>query len=868
MQSLLVPRLANRGIPLFCRASHLARSRYAGLRSLSSKASTRVAVLYQALDPPIINGVRKPKKPGGYQDSGADIAYNLDQCDDVQVITPNSTPEPLKMATGVFLIPKKFVNNYLRAVGGFTMPRTFTASSLTEVAQSADNISYPVVAKPIRGRGSFGVKVCHNKSELLTHAEELSSNSMAFMVEEFLEGEEATVTVMPPTAEGQDYWSLPIVTRFNHQNGIASYNGVVAVTANSRVVPESETGPLHERLARECERAASLLRLAAPIRIDVRKFKDSSESAYALFDVNTKPNMTGPGRPNRDDQASLTLLAANGLGWDYNELLRRILGGLALARVLFNDSRDIFSLSSGGSGDPSAIRPFTNGPFGMEKGIILSTGSLTLPLGPGDTCPSSYTTDVYDAYTRSYCGADSYNGVIYTLNVLPTKATTFLVDIVIASCDLISGDKVILMVDGVNYAKDENGIALDSSSKYLGEPWGIPSPNGDTAFLMSSPPLRFSIPVPKSYVELKIAVCDRLDGYGDTAVMVKIRPCNDCDQSFKVDYDATTVTITTTYEATSIITQPASGTARGTISHVTYVTPSPVSTTSSSQDSTSEDITSSAVSATSTFSTSFIASTSDSPAPATTSSAPLSCNEMSHPYQAPSGSKFQVDCDSYATGGNQIGLSHKAGDLSTCIDLCATTSNCQAALLDRSQLLCYLLDGTDGPAFNNLYDMATLLSSTPSTTESSEASSSTTSPPSPQTSLSCSQMVSSIYTDKFTISCDTVSTGESIYRSAEEDSLENCLAMCDNDIRCLAINFYPYPYSNFIILNRVYIIGVHTVNSLHRCINYKASNINDIISAMVRFHIGAHIGGLPNINWSFIIARVYNSYINSYYNLA
>ena len=223
MQSLLVPR----GIPLFCRASHLARSRYAGIRFSSSKASTRVAVLYQALDPPIINGVRKPKKPGGYQDSGADIAYNLDECDDVQVITPIKTPDPLQdgdwcftnteqgileaigkganylwsntivfashpLQTSTQLDPfqasvrvigqgplvvdkyddKKFVNDYLRAVGGFTMPRAFTASSLTEVAQSADNISYPVVAKPIRGRGSFGVKVCHNKSELLAHAEE------------------------------------------------------------------------------------------------------------------------------------------------------------------------------------------------------------------------------------------------------------------------------------------------------------------------------------------------------------------------------------------------------------------------------------------------------------------------------------------------------------------------------------------------------------------------------------------------------------------------------------------------------------------------------------------------------------------------
>jgi biotin carboxylase len=196
------------------------------------------------LDSPIINGIRKPKKPGGYQDSGADIAYNLHQCDDVQVVTPNKSPDPRKngdwcfpdteegileaihkganylwantivfashpLQTSTRLTPvqdavrvigqgplvvdkyddKKFVNDYLRAVGGFTLPRTFTASSLVKVTKSADDISYPVVAKPIRGRSSFGVKVCHNKSELLAHAEELSNNAMAFTVEEFLQAD-------------------------------------------------------------------------------------------------------------------------------------------------------------------------------------------------------------------------------------------------------------------------------------------------------------------------------------------------------------------------------------------------------------------------------------------------------------------------------------------------------------------------------------------------------------------------------------------------------------------------------------------------------------------------------------------------------
>lgn len=37
-------------------------------------------------------------------------------------------------------------------------------------------------------------------------------------------------------------------------------------------------------------------------------------------------NMTGPGRPGRSDQASLTLVAAARLGWDYTELLRQVIG--------------------------------------------------------------------------------------------------------------------------------------------------------------------------------------------------------------------------------------------------------------------------------------------------------------------------------------------------------------------------------------------------------------------------------------------------------------------------------------------------------------------------------------------------------------
>ncbi|KAK4237480.1 hypothetical protein C8A03DRAFT_44651 [Achaetomium macrosporum] len=362
-------------------------------------ATTRVAVLFQQLDPPFIHGTQKPKKPNGYRDSGADIAYNLREVDGIDVIysIPNPRPDndvdwcfgdneedilqaleqgathlwantilfaahPLQTSVRLsafqdktFVVgqgplavekydDKDYVNSLLRRTGGFTMPRSWimTARSLTIVGGEprfpepllplAKQLPYPVVVKPIRGRGSHGVRVCHNIDDLVQHAPTLfkeSGPAMAIMVEEFLAGEEATITVMPPmpAAGKNDYWALPVVTRFNHVDGIAPYNGVVAVTQNSRAVTEAEMrhDPTYAQVMGECVRAARLLRVAAPIRIDVRRLTQSPGSKFALFDVNMKPNMTGPGRPGRDDQASLTLIAAAALGWDYKTLLSHIL---------------------------------------------------------------------------------------------------------------------------------------------------------------------------------------------------------------------------------------------------------------------------------------------------------------------------------------------------------------------------------------------------------------------------------------------------------------------------------------------------------------------------------------------------------------
>lgn len=142
---------------------------------------------------------------------------------------------------------KDWVNTLLRKTGGFTMPRSWDIRDGSyPSADFLKHLPYPVVAKPIRGRGSHGVKVCRTPEELAAHAKGLADEDAAVMLEEFLQGEEGTVTVMPPTAD-KGYWALPLVSRFNHRDGIAPYNGTVAVTANSRVVPGCEEDPKYSR---------------------------------------------------------------------------------------------------------------------------------------------------------------------------------------------------------------------------------------------------------------------------------------------------------------------------------------------------------------------------------------------------------------------------------------------------------------------------------------------------------------------------------------------------------------------------------------------------------------------------------------------
>ena len=341
----------------------------------------KIAILHQAKLPPIKDGIQKPMKPGGYSDSGADIAYELVK-NGIAIITPVDNPtiendlhwvfpdtengiqSALNKGANTFWLntvlyenheienyfdqdlefigqlPKqvdlyddKFYTNSVLRNNQIPIPK----SKLISIENLTDyhlDIDFPLIIKPIRGRGSQGVSMVKSHKELDYKLKAFFSNNAygnKVYVEQFLSGQEITITVMPPgnyliDTQEEIYkkpWSLPAVKRFNHENGIAPYNGVVAVMENSAVFQNSElNSDIIMEVSRHCEKAGTLLNIKAPIRIDCRADENGN---YFLFDLNMKPNMTGPSRPQRKNQDSLTLLASRKIGWNYIDLLKNMI---------------------------------------------------------------------------------------------------------------------------------------------------------------------------------------------------------------------------------------------------------------------------------------------------------------------------------------------------------------------------------------------------------------------------------------------------------------------------------------------------------------------------------------------------------------
>nr|XP_018266021.1 uncharacterized protein I303_02399 [Kwoniella dejecticola CBS 10117]OBR88179.1 hypothetical protein I303_02399 [Kwoniella dejecticola CBS 10117] len=338
----------------------------------------RTALLHQRAPVPTVNGVSKSMKPGGYADGCADIAYALQSVGET-IVTPISQPDPTKdldwsfpdtvegileavkkganvlwanttlhsqhaivqiqdelISKGVRLIgpnplaaerydDKEWANRWLAQQDG--LRESFPKSMLYKKGDEEKVAQFPLpaMAKPVKGRGSHGVTKVATPDEIKGALEVLLKESDAVLIEEYLAGEEITITIMPPGNYTKAHWALPVVYRYDQIDGVLPWNGTVPVTDNSRVLTKEDhvADPAYTTAQAQCVRVAQLWEATAPIRIDCRRKVDGGP--FILFDVNAKPNAGGPGRPGRDKQAALTTMSAEAIGWDWPEFAVNLL---------------------------------------------------------------------------------------------------------------------------------------------------------------------------------------------------------------------------------------------------------------------------------------------------------------------------------------------------------------------------------------------------------------------------------------------------------------------------------------------------------------------------------------------------------------
>ncbi|KAM0366275.1 hypothetical protein ACHAO7_011461 [Fusarium culmorum] len=233
---------------------------------------------------------------------------------------------------------------------------------------------------------------------------------------------------------------------------------------------------------------------------------------------------------------------------DANSLANAILGqGITLLQASFSGA----AISSGS---------FSEGPFGIGSGAILTSGSAIGALPNGDHYVNNGAPG-----SDTYCGPNTFNAALLTVDFFldPTYSGIRVEFIFASEEEGGSADPMGIFIGGTQYAKDTDGQRITATNRYVLRPLAITPPNSVTSYPGSSPPLWVDI-LTSGAQTMDIAICDQGDSEWDSALLIKAEGCVDCDTDMRLAY----VTTTTTLDAgeapyTSTIT--ASGTVSGTI---------------------------------------------------------------------------------------------------------------------------------------------------------------------------------------------------------------------------------------------------------------------------------------------------------------
>ena len=163
---------------------------------------------------------------------------------------------------------------------------------------------WPVIAKPAHEGSTIGVTIANNPEELGAGLRAGLAYDHTILVEEFIQGDEATVSVLNGAA-------LPVI-QVVPKSGFYDFSSKYTAGQTEYLLPAPFSREIYAELQESAVAAVAILGCLGAARAD---FMIKNGKTYCL-EVNTIPGMT---------ETSLLPKAAAHAGIDFDELVQRIL---------------------------------------------------------------------------------------------------------------------------------------------------------------------------------------------------------------------------------------------------------------------------------------------------------------------------------------------------------------------------------------------------------------------------------------------------------------------------------------------------------------------------------------------------------------
>jgi D-alanine-D-alanine ligase len=173
-----------------------------------------------------------------------------------------------------------------------------------------------IVVKPASGGSTVGVVISDTPSDARGGLIAVWDTDIKAIVEKYIPGREMTVAVFGNDA---DAFAMPVI-EIRPRSGFYDYGSKYTAGASEYLCPAPGADELAEKIRDYARRAHTALGCRTYSRVDFRVTDD--DEVYAL-EVNTAPGMTA---------TSLVPKAARAYGWEFPELLRRIVEDCLPAR--------------------------------------------------------------------------------------------------------------------------------------------------------------------------------------------------------------------------------------------------------------------------------------------------------------------------------------------------------------------------------------------------------------------------------------------------------------------------------------------------------------------------------------------------------